>query len=163
FVRYLIDLAGVSSWEGTAAQLLAELEVKASEQEKRLRTWPKTARSLSGQLRRLAPNLRLAGISVDFERKSGGTRHRVIHLEKLGNSPSQPSRPSHSQEITEGEIGTVGGTVGTVSTSDRPSKKPAKYGIRDGRDGRDGGLHISSNSHSEHARRQEKLGRARVL
>ncbi len=40
----------------------------------RRKTWPSTPQSLGGELRRIAPNLRAAGVSVDFERIAGGKR-----------------------------------------------------------------------------------------
>ena len=64
--KLVFDLPEV--WEGTASELLAELERIAPDSAKRLRAWPKTARSLSGTLKRLAPNLRVAGVAVELGR-----------------------------------------------------------------------------------------------
>lgn len=57
-------------WCGTSSELLEALETKGNEQATRQRSWPKNARSLSGHLKRLAPNLRAAGWEVEFHRES---------------------------------------------------------------------------------------------
>ena len=64
------------AWQGTSSQLLAELEQVADEAVRRRRDWPSSPRKLSGDLRRIAPNLRAGGIDVAF-RKSG---RRLIFL-----------------------------------------------------------------------------------
>jgi len=65
-------------WEGTATELLDRLEHNPSEAERRRSGWPRSARALSSELRRLAPNLRGSGIEVNFGRHHGG--RRVIAL-----------------------------------------------------------------------------------
>ena len=64
------------SWQGTSSELLAELGQVADDATRKRRDWPKSARKLSGDLRRIAPNLRAAGIDVGF-RRSG---KRLIFL-----------------------------------------------------------------------------------
>ncbi len=56
------------SWEGTATELLDEICKLSTEQEKKASRWPKSARSLSGALKRLASNLSDIGIEVVFTR-----------------------------------------------------------------------------------------------
>src|SRR5262249_27838236 len=46
----------------------------------RRRDWPKSSRALSGALRRLAPNLRVAGIEVAFDKESGRNSRRIITI-----------------------------------------------------------------------------------
>ena len=70
-------------WEGTSTDLLAALEAKAGEKVQRRQDWPKSPRKLSGDLRRVAPNLRRAGMDIRFERGTGKDRKRVIRLAKL--------------------------------------------------------------------------------
>jgi hypothetical protein len=89
-VRYLTELVSDGPWEGTAADLLATLDERAGDGEKRLRIWPKTARVLSGLMRRLSPNLRRAGFAVDFARE-GKDRARKIKVSRAGKTPSAPS------------------------------------------------------------------------
>ena len=71
-------VGGVGGWEGTAQALLGVLDSRAGDGTKRLKSWPKTPRALSGAIRRLAPNLRRAGIDVMFERTSGTHSQRII-------------------------------------------------------------------------------------
>lgn len=56
-------------WAGTSSDLLEVLESRVPDQLKRLRVWPSNARSMSGHLKRLAPNLRAAGWQVEFHRE----------------------------------------------------------------------------------------------
>ena len=72
--KLLIDFAqDHGAWSGTSTELLAELESKADQKTKSLKSWPKTARTLGASVKRLAPNLRQAGIGVEFDRK--GHKH----------------------------------------------------------------------------------------
>ena len=76
-------------WEGISSELLVELNLRTSEELKKQRGWPKSAQALGGVLKRLAPNLRAVGISI--ERGSGRLR-RMWTLEKAGD-PLSPSSP----------------------------------------------------------------------
>jgi hypothetical protein len=73
-------MADRPAWEGTSADLLAALEAQAGEKLKSQQDWPKTPRKLSGDLRRVAPNLRRAGLDVKFDRGTGKGRKRLIRL-----------------------------------------------------------------------------------
>jgi hypothetical protein len=69
-VRELADRCQSSSpprWEGTASHLLSTLTAAAGDRAKS-KYWPKDATRLSGTLRKLAPSLRMAGVSVRFRR-----------------------------------------------------------------------------------------------
>jgi hypothetical protein len=57
-------------WDGSASDLLEAVERGVAEQTKRHAGWPKNGRSLAGQLKRLSPNLRLAGWDVDYRREA---------------------------------------------------------------------------------------------
>lgn len=70
------------TWEGTCADLLAALEGVAGEKMASRQDWPKTSRKLSGDLRRIAPNLRRVGLDLWFDRSGGKDRRRLIHLVK---------------------------------------------------------------------------------
>jgi hypothetical protein len=76
FISHKADMG----FNGTAQQLLDDLNLLASEQIKRQNTWPKNGRSLSNALRRIAPNLRAIGIDIEFVRKPGGSRERIITI-----------------------------------------------------------------------------------
>jgi hypothetical protein len=96
-----------TEWTGTAAALLDAITVNATEAVKRTQEWPRSARSLSGKLRRAAPLLRKIGLTVTLDaRDTTKKRNRIIHLansaapeesEKRSTQPSTPSEPSRSQ------------------------------------------------------------------
>jgi hypothetical protein len=74
-------MADRSRWEGTWKELLAELNRLADDATRKDEDWPKSARGLSGQLRRIAPNLRRAGIDSQLpDRKVGGKRAHLLVL-----------------------------------------------------------------------------------
>jgi hypothetical protein len=89
-VRALLDRQAVG-WTGTAAQLLELLTPDPAP-----RSWPRTPRALSGQLRRLAPALRAGGVGVDFAKASDRAGRRLVLLTHEGSAeqPSEPSEPS---------------------------------------------------------------------
>jgi Bifunctional DNA primase/polymerase, N-terminal/Primase C terminal 1 (PriCT-1) len=91
-VKYLLQLVGREPWSGTAGKLLDLLQKRATDNEKRLNDWPQTARGLSGILRRLAPNLRQAGVDVQFTDK-WTRKGKVIVLERKAEQPLQPLQP----------------------------------------------------------------------
>jgi hypothetical protein len=148
-------LEKTSPWEGIARDLLRELEKYADEKTRKSQDWPKTARKLSGDLRRIAPALRAAGVKVDIgQRQPGGKRDRRIRLEQTCKTPSLPSRPSRTpsqedatggQEATcdsqsQGEAGgdTVPDTVPTVpdTVPTIPDTVPiSPHGAPDAKDG----------------------------
>ena len=94
-------MATRTEWSGIAASLLRVLEEIVGERAARSKTWPVSARSLGGQLRRLAPGLRKIGVKVAFERKGHG-RNRTISItatlrpdaDSEGFRPSASSAPS---------------------------------------------------------------------
>ena len=68
------------SWVGTATDLLELLTERAGEKITKRKGWPTRANVLSGMLRRIAPNLRAAGVSIDFDAREEGTKRRLIRL-----------------------------------------------------------------------------------
>ena len=112
-------------WEGTARELLAELNAERHSDEKtrKRRDWPVAPRALSNALRRLAPTFRAAGIEVSFARE-GKARRRTIVIEKQAPTPSASSAssanpPGASKNAESGR---------TVGDGDRP---PRSTGNRD--------------------------------
>lgn len=69
----LADVGLNGGFQGTASELLARLEGKVDEKETRRKEWPKTAAVLGKLLRRLAPDLRGVGVTVE----EGDARHGV--------------------------------------------------------------------------------------
>ena len=120
-------MAAAATWEGTATELLATLTGQAPEAVARQRAWPRTARSLAGHLRRLAPNLRRAGIDVSYARDG---RKRRIHLAvstslwpetagplhpALASPPSLASPTGHPPPGGAGPRGDANGAIGAAA------------------------------------------------
>ncbi|MCZ6836985.1 MAG: bifunctional DNA primase/polymerase [Planctomycetota bacterium] len=66
------------NWTGTATDLLRELEEHADEQTRKQRGWPKYPNTLGNQLRRVAPNLRAVGVSIEFPERTHQGRTLII-------------------------------------------------------------------------------------
>ncbi len=62
------------TWTGTASQLLAHLNSIANFRLQRTEGWPSTPQSLSNAIRRLAPNLRSAGVEITFPPRTRNER-----------------------------------------------------------------------------------------
>ncbi len=137
-------------WEGTAKDLLAALGEHAAEGATKDRDWPKTPRALAGALRRYAPNLRAAGVTVAYRKEAGGDRRRLITLAQntaTNDRPDRPDRPQYSTDAADG--GTVGAGRPSRHTARPPRDRPtpeaqiartdaandASGTVRDGRDG----------------------------
>jgi len=70
----LLDfMKGRCDWRGTATELKDALGEQAGNRVTKGKDWPKRPHQLAGELRRIAPNLRRAGIEVETG-KSGGSR-----------------------------------------------------------------------------------------
>ncbi len=97
-----------SPWLGTATALLTDLAKRVEEPVTKGRDWPKTARALSGILRRYAPNLRAAGVVVTTgEREDGGNRRRLITLYQNRDATDRPNRPNRPDPCHDkGNLGT---------------------------------------------------------
>src|SRR5690606_20998536 len=84
--KYLTELADADDgWEGTASDLLATVNDAAGYErsdgkpgKRPPKHWPASPRALAGELKRLAPNLRQAGIEVEFGR-TGKSRTICLH------------------------------------------------------------------------------------
>jgi len=87
----LLFLDNRNEWQGTATELKMELEDIADTRVVKQKGWPKLPHLLSGELRRIAPNLRRMGYDVEFN-KSGG--RRLIHIIRTTPQTSDQSVPS---------------------------------------------------------------------
>lgn len=96
YVREILNKYS-GAWEGTATDLKDDLEYFASEDTRRDRRWPKDAKSLSGKLRRIAPNLRAVGIEVTFWRTNDEERTRMVTLHDNNITRKVPSYPDQSE------------------------------------------------------------------
>jgi hypothetical protein len=87
-----------AAWDGTPGELYAALTTQAGERVTVSPTWPKSARGLSGALKRFAPNLRQAGIAVRSYRRGDANHTRALSIRKNAGEPSEPSEPSESAD-----------------------------------------------------------------
>lgn len=77
--------------EGTATELLNALNEHVHERSRQMRSWPKSPKGFSSQLRRLATALRAVGIEVAFPTRHGQAKNLRIFA-------SQPSHASQTKE-----------------------------------------------------------------
>lgn len=107
---------GSDTWTGTASDLMRRLE-EARGEGNRPSGWPKSARSLSSHLRRIAPALRQTGLEVEHGKGGGKLNARTITLRlappKDGNRPSETSEPSEGLTVQ-------GDSLRTQNPPDRP-------------------------------------------
>jgi hypothetical protein len=85
-LQAMMDRISTTEWRGTATKLLAELNeelISRGDDPRKTRGWPQSARALSNVLRRLAPHLRAAGISLATGERAGKNRDRLIIITKL--------------------------------------------------------------------------------
>ena len=109
-------LDGRDEWSGTATELLKSLESAAGERTVKRNEWPKRPNLLSGQLRRIAPNLRRMGINVHFdEREKTARRRKIVRITRSetvqtvqtvqsstdDRSAARPDRPGAFSEDAE--------------------------------------------------------------
>lgn len=84
-------------WEGTAGELLEQLLGLAGDRLAKRDDWPANPRALSGQLRRLAPDLRSIGVEVTFAPRTAGRRSiSITRAEQVDSRPSSASSPSRT-------------------------------------------------------------------
>lgn len=79
-------------WSGKPSELLDELNRCVTEETRRQQGWPKRSNALSGAIKRIAPNLRTAGIEYDVGRTKAG-RFLTLEYRSKTSSPSSPSAP----------------------------------------------------------------------
>jgi hypothetical protein len=93
--RPLLDLLEAQGeWNGSSGELLKILEERQGDQARKQSGRPKNPRSLSGHLKRLAPNLREAGWILEQDRSS---KKRSWSIRRSDNSPRPSSAPSSDE------------------------------------------------------------------
>jgi hypothetical protein len=99
-VRELIDHMGVR-WEGTSSELLdiltGMLPKSANGNHQAPKAWPKNARGMSSQLRRVAPHLRAIGIDVTLGEREPHTGRRLITIEWI-SQPVETTPPLSTRD-----------------------------------------------------------------
>jgi hypothetical protein len=105
--KSVLDLVGTSGpWRGTATQLLDVLEERAGDKVKKRRDWPATSRALGVQLRRLAANLRRAGVNVTFGSEGRGrAKSRIVRLDPADGGDGGDADMSRCPEREPGQEG----------------------------------------------------------
>jgi hypothetical protein len=152
-LRQLAERRG--GWEGTATELLKELTGLAGEEVARRKDWPKRHNTLSGQLRRLAPNLWQVGILIEFDlREPGRKRTRTIRVTVEDTGP-EPSSAASAASAAAGNAGENGLPAGAGDDPWPVADDPADDGgvsetpTRGGADNADDGLHDLSGGPGE--------------
>jgi hypothetical protein len=136
----LLELLAKGQWEGKAGELLNALDESYGSETKRSPGWPKNPRSMSGHLRRLAPNLQAAGWSIEFGRQAGGGRARIIVIKRAAERshgtcvPTVPIVPPPGENAVNGDAGRDGRKA---NRDGRGTVEAGETSIGDGRDGRD--------------------------
>lgn len=137
-------------WKGTATVLLDSITP-----DRPPRAWPATPSALSGKLRRLAPSLRVDGVTLEFSRQATG--HRVITITRESPRPAVTSVTPDRKVPLTWENSTDGDGDETVTAASRPTALPSRvtatvtrpsrafiasdlgeHDASDGPDGRDG-------------------------
>lgn len=166
--KAVIDfIAEVGEWIGTSTELLRELEPRVDDATKRLKTWPATARPLGGAIKRLAPNLREAGIDVDFSRR-GKKSTRIIVLksrsERGCNFSSVASASSAIEESSENDGPMAGANADATHPADANSGGfasaqsntfPEEYRSADANDFTDANLQLCSDWQNDYTEWQD--------
>ena len=102
---FIIRLSEGGTFEGTATDLLQTIEGQATDETRKHRNWPLTGRALSGEIRRLAPNLRGVGVNIEFNRRTGKGRARNLVVHKISegetlSASSASSADTQNQRLT---------------------------------------------------------------
>jgi hypothetical protein len=99
--RALLQLVGpvAKQWTGTATDLHMALTKIVGKKNAASAGWPKTYARLGNELRRVAPQLRMYGLSVTFERTYKGrcitlTSEAVPNIQSPGSNPGPVSSPA---------------------------------------------------------------------
>lgn len=100
----LLDLMSERDvWQGSASELLAELNLRADQLivDKKDRAWPKRAHSLSRRLNEIKPNLEEVGIKISSGRDNIGRSHIIIYRGKEASVASEDTVVQKTHETTD--------------------------------------------------------------
>jgi len=126
-----------AAWEGTAAELLAALDV--SDAVRRSKLWPDNARAVTQRLRRQAPVMRKTGWTVSDDggqNKAGVTRWSLVPPPRVTGKDDPPSPPSPqarpARDIQGGASETGNGSVTRQPPPSSPPSPPTEAMPRQG-------------------------------
>jgi hypothetical protein len=121
----LMELVNANDFEGTATELLNDLATIADQKTCNSKSWPKTPRSLSSALKRLAPNLRAIGVEVETGHRGRGNQKRstiIIRMTGENRAPTDRSAPTPENCELFGAVGVAnqgdGGAMGAQLPDD---------------------------------------------
>jgi hypothetical protein len=137
------NLVETGDWTGTAAELLESLNKVRTDLLPSGRGWPTTPKGLSEAVRRLAPNLAVVGVTVEFFKEGNRRRRRLITIRRTGGDPppkggKRASGPSKSVDRVDAGWTQRSAAASTPSTL-----------VVDGVDGVDAGNPSSGGTDSE--------------
>ena len=89
------------TWTGTATELLKALVEQVDEATTRQKGWPANGRALSNALRRLAPNLRAAGVAITFDIREAGTGKRTLRIGRVANFAPRASQTTADRDARD--------------------------------------------------------------
>ena len=134
------------TWEGTATDLLNDLERTAHDRAVRSQSWPKSGKGAASALRRLSPLFRRIGITIDQQHREAGTGRRLVLIDSSGFSASQSSASSEASIHAGSETDDKQDRPSAPSSADDKSKsssgissalKPSNYAGLDDTDDQD--------------------------
>ena len=91
-------MESVTTWEGTATELLSELEKFTNEKTIKMKQWPKAPHILSRKLKRLSNSLRKMGISYEKDRDSKDRNIKLTKTQEVGKVASLASLASYANK-----------------------------------------------------------------
>ena len=97
-------LASRGEWRGTATELGRALAEVVDVEVTRGRDWPKTPRALTSELKRLAPNLRAAGIAWERPGRTGHARLHVLRATTV-TTVTSVTGTTHGSDGRDGDDG----------------------------------------------------------
>jgi hypothetical protein len=119
--------AQAGCWEGTSAELLERLDTVAGHDagKKRPDGWPKSPRGISGAIKRLAPNLRAAGIVVQHG-QTAGTRSRKLLRIRRDRDSIDATDATDAPTQNHGENASVAASVANPDRRTQPTQNAGK-------------------------------------
>jgi hypothetical protein len=154
------ELVAKNKWKGTSSQLKDALDLSASKSAISSDRWPKSPRAMSGALRRLAPSLRLVGVSVEFGR--GHERFISIETTPSVSGTQTPTRQAQQSPTLDLQSETCAGTcAGRNDSPGQQAQTGAPTGatqrlhsnqVKTDSAGCNGDIPTLSNGHAENAR-----------